>query len=137
MKNFTLILQSATQFETINDVKSFVGEDASGSFGILADHARMMTCLKYGMSQFHYDDETVEYLALPGAILYFLDNKLTISTRHYLRSPDYQTIVAALDQELRLEEENLRSIKESLHHLDEEMLKHLWELKSKFRYETD
>ncbi len=137
MKSYSICLQSETQYEVINDVISFVGEDASGSFGILAGHARMMACLKYGLSMFRYVDETIEYLALPGAILYFVNNKLTISTRHYLRSHDYQTITAALDHELRLEEENLQSMKKSLHRLDQEMLKHLWQLKRKYRYEAD
>ena len=36
MKAFTLRLQDATHAEEITGVTSFVGEDASGSFGILA-----------------------------------------------------------------------------------------------------
>lgn len=137
MTRFVLRLQSALQSDQIDSVISFVGEDASGSFGILAGHARIITCLKYGLCWFRHENDAVEYLALPGGILYFNENILTISMRHYLRSSDYQTMVAALDQELRQEEENLRSMKESIQRLDEEMLKHLWELKRKYHHGTE
>lgn len=136
MSYFSIKLQSATQFEIIENVVSFVGEDASGSFGILAGHARMMSCLTYGLAWFRYRETAVEYLALPGGVLYFVNNILTISTRHYLRSGDYQTMIAALDHELRLEEENLRSMKDSIHQLEEKMFKNLWELKRKYGYQT-
>ncbi|MBY0293443.1 MAG: F0F1 ATP synthase subunit epsilon [Alphaproteobacteria bacterium] len=131
MNNFTLYLQSSTQYEEINDIVSFIGEDSSGTFGIMANHGRMMTCLKFGLFWFRHENNTEEYLASPGGVLYFVENKLFINTRHYLRSKDYQNITTALEHELIQEEENIRGIKESLHRLDEEILKHLWELKRK------
>ena len=137
MRNFTLILQTSTQYEEINNVISFVGVDSSGSFGILAGHARMMTFLQFGLSWFRYDNDKVEYLALPGGLLYFVENKLIISAHSYLRNTNYQLMVDALDHELRAEEEKISSLKESLHQLDTEMLKHLLELKRKYRYEAE
>ena len=50
MKTFKLRLQDATHAMDIPGVTSFVGEDESGSFGILADHARLMTTLVIGMA---------------------------------------------------------------------------------------
>ena len=97
MKSFTLKLQDATHAEEITDVTSFVGEDASGSFGILAGHARMMASLIIGLARIRFSDKTWQYLALPGAVLYFHDNLLTISTRHYLRDDDYIRISQALN----------------------------------------
>lgn len=135
MTMFELYLQSGTQYEKISNVTSFIGEDASGQFGILANHARMMTCLIYGLARYKLKDEEVEYIALPGGILYFVNNQLYISTRHYLRSKNYQEILNLMDEQLSSEEEKLKSIKESLHHLDEEMLKRLWELKRQGHYE--
>ena len=49
MTDFTLLLQDATRTTSIAGVTSFVGEDDSGSFGILAGHARMMTSLRLFM----------------------------------------------------------------------------------------
>ena len=43
MNSFILRLQDATHAQDIAGVTSFVGEDDSGSFGILANQARMMT----------------------------------------------------------------------------------------------
>ena len=128
MKSFTLRLQDATQSEEIAGVTSFVGEDASGSFGILAGHARMMASLIIGLARFRIGEEAWQYLALPGAVLYFHDNVLTLSTRHYLRDNDYMRVSQALQQQLLAEEEKLHTMKKSLHHMEEEVFKRLWEM---------
>ena len=136
MDTFDLDLQSTTQQEEIHHVVSFVGEDASGKFGIYAHHARMMTCLSYGLATIRYDNDQIDYLAIPGGVLYFKDNRLVVSARHYLRGNDYHVILTALDEELQKEEANITSIKNSLYRLDAEMLKHLWELKRQGHHET-
>jgi F-type H+-transporting ATPase subunit epsilon len=128
MKSFTLILQDAIQSQQLEGVATFVGEDASGSFGILADHARMMTSLVIGMARFRIDQQPWQYLAVPGALLYFHDNILALSTRRYLLDDDYERISAALQQQLLVEEEKMHSVKNSLRHMEEEMLKRLWKL---------
>lgn len=131
MKSFTLWLQDATQSEEITGVTSFVGVDTSGSFGILAGHARMMTSLIIGLARFRIGDGIWQYLALPGAVLYFHDNVLTLSTRRYLLGDDYMHISQALQQQLLAEEEKLYVMKESLHHMEEEVLKRLWQMNHK------
>ena len=128
MKTFTLALHDATRSEEIRDVTSFVGEDASGSFGILAEHARMMTSLIIGLARFRIGEGTWRYLALPGALLYFHDNVLTLSTRRYLLDDDYMRISKALQEQLLAEEEKLHTMKESLHHMEEEVLNRLWKM---------
>jgi len=135
MTTFTLHLQSATQDEKINKVISFAGEDSSGAFGILAQHERMMTCLTYGLANFCYDTNETEYLAIPGGLLYFIDNVLHIITRHYVRCKTYQAMVIAIDQNLQNEEKKLKNIKESIQKLDKEMLKSLLELQHKDLYD--
>lgn len=127
MKSFTLQLQDATQSREINGVTSFVGEDASGSFGILPGHARMMTSLIVGLARFRVGQGEWTYLALPEAILYYRDNSLTLSTRKFLLDNDYMRISHALHEQLLAEEEKLHTIKESLHNMEKEVLKRLWE----------
>ncbi len=122
-------LESTTQYERVEKVISFIGEDDSGSFGVLPGHARMMTLLRFGLARFRVLAEDWEYLALPGALAYFLDGELHLSTRHYLRGKDYDRISIALEQELLVEEDNLQVVKQSLHRLEEEMFKRLWKLK--------
>jgi F-type H+-transporting ATPase subunit epsilon len=128
VKSFTLKLQDATRAEEIAHVTSFVGEDASGSFGILADHARMVTALVIGLARFRVGEGAWQYLAVPGAVLYFRDNVLTVSTRRYLLDNDYLRISQALQQQLLVEEEQLRGMRESLRRMEEQVLKRLWEM---------
>jgi len=128
MKTFLLQLQDATRSETVAGVTSFVGEDASGSFGILAGHARMMTLLVIGLARFRIGAGDWKYLALPGAALYFHADVLTLSTRHYLLDDDYLRISQALQQQLLDEEQLLHATKQSLHRMEEEVLRRLWEM---------
>lgn len=132
MNTFTLILRDATHSERIDGVTSFVGEDASGSFGILAGHARTMTTLVFGLARFRGAETDWRYLALPGAVLYFVDNELMISTRRYLMDSDYEQISAALQKQLLAEEEHLRTTKESLHRMDEEVLRRMWAMRREY-----
>ena len=128
VKTFTLRLQDATQARQIQGLTSFVGEDAGGSFGILAGHARMMSTLSIGLARFRVGTERWQYLALPAGVLYFCDNVLTVSTRRYLLDDDYTRISQALQQQLLAEEHALQRMKQSLHRLEEEILKRLWNL---------
>ncbi len=128
MKSFTLRLQDASHAEEIAGATSFVGEDSSGSFGVLAGHARMMTSLIIGLARFRVGNNAWRYLALPGAVLYFHDNVLTLTTRRYLLDDNYMRISQALQQQLLAEEEKLHSMKKSLHRMEEEVLQRLWEM---------
>jgi F-type H+-transporting ATPase subunit epsilon len=128
MNGFALKIQDTHGQREFADVTSFVGEDTSGSFGILAGHARMITSLVVGLARFRTGEGAWRYLALPGAVLYFRDDVLTISTRRCVVGDDYTLISAALRDQLLGEEEKLRAMKESLHRMEEELFKRLWEI---------
>ena len=125
MNEFTLILRDTSQYKIIEGITSFVGEDSSGSFGILPDHGRMMTVLVFGLSRFCVRNTSWQYLAMPGATLYFINNKLTLNTRSFLLSDDYTYMSETLLQSLLADEEKLTSIKNSLHHLEETILRRI------------
>jgi F-type H+-transporting ATPase subunit epsilon len=128
MNTFTLVLQDATRTERVQGVTAFIGEDASGSFGILAHHARCMTTLVMGLARYCIGEDRWRYLALPGGVLYFRDNSLTLSTRRYLQDEDYTRISAALKEQLLAEEARLHDTKQSLRRMEEEVLRRMWEL---------
>jgi F-type H+-transporting ATPase subunit epsilon len=128
MNTFALLLQDSAHSERISGVHAFAGEDASGSFGVLANHSRIMTALVIGLARFRTDESGWQYLAMPGAILYFNDNLLTLSTRHYLRDDDYTRISTALQEQLLAEEEQLHATRESLRRMEKSLLKRLWAL---------
>lgn len=128
MKSFVLHLQDATHYERIDQVASFVGQDDSGLFGILAGHARMMTVLAFGLARYRTTDDRWHFLAVPRGLLYCVDDNLYLSARRYIRDDDYAQISQALEAQLVTEETALRSIKDSLHRLEEEMFKRLWRM---------
>lgn len=129
MSSFELHLQSSIQYEFIQGVRSFVAEDETGSFGILPSHARFMTALRFGLARFQCQGKDWQYLAIPGGVIYFIDNKLYLNTRNYVRCSDYLTISNILREQILSEEEKLKELKNTLHHMDQEMLKKMWELR--------
>ncbi|MCK9397335.1 MAG: F0F1 ATP synthase subunit epsilon [Methylobacter sp.] len=124
-------LFDASHEQRIAGVTSFVGEDATGCFGIQANHARFMTTLVFGLARFRLATEAWQYLALPRAVVYFSDNELTISTRHFLIDTDLNRISTLLEQQLVVEEEDLRATRESLHRMEQAVLKRLLTLNRK------
>lgn len=132
MKTFALDLCDTSQEEHIDGVTSFVGEDATGSFGILSGHARFMTVLVFGLARFRVGNEPWQYLALPGGLVHFADNCLTIATRRYLKDDNYQRISQLLDEQMVLEEARWESVKQSLRRLEEELFRRMWEIRRKF-----
>lgn len=136
MNQFVLKLFDATHEQRLTGVTSFVGEDASGSFGIQPNHARFMTTLVYGLARFRLGTEDWQYLALPGAVVYFNKNELMISTRHFLIDKDLERISTLLEQQLITEEENLLATRESLHRMEQAMLKRMLSLKRKMVWQS-
>lgn len=128
MNTFILHLQSGTQYERIEDVASFIAADESGSFGILPNHARMMTCLTTGLARFRTADGLWRFVALPGAVLYFVGNELYVNSRRYLSDTDFTRIGVALRMELRAEEEKLQTLRDGLNRLEEQLLRRIWTL---------
>jgi F-type H+-transporting ATPase subunit epsilon len=61
-------------------------------------------------------------------VLYFYNDSLSISTRRYLLDDDYERIADALERQLLEEENQLRTMKESLRHMEEQVLKRMWEM---------
>ena len=127
MNSFRIRLQDATHAEEFAGATAFVGEDASGSFGILAGHAPFMTSLIIGLARFRIGTDAWQYLAMPRAVLYFRENVLTLSTYHYLLDEDYTRISQALQQQLLEEQEKLAIMNQSLRRMEEEVLRRLWE----------
>jgi F-type H+-transporting ATPase subunit epsilon len=129
VSTFTLHLRDASQYERIDHVESFVGRDESGSFGILAGHARMMTALTFGLARYRPAGGDWQYVALPGGLLYFVDNELTVSARRYLRGAEIERMADALERQLLVEEEGLQTLKESLRRIEEALFRHLLRMK--------
>lgn len=135
MRSFTLNLYDAEQTQQMTAVDTFIGEDASGYFGLQAGHARFMTTLVFGLARFR-SAEIWHYLATPGGVLYFNANVLSISTRHFLLDTDMARIQTALQQQFAAEEQSLQATKASLKRMEHAMLQKLWQYTGKPRWLT-
>lgn len=131
MNSFVLNLYDSSHEQRITGVTTFIGEDASGSFGIQAHHARFMTVLVFGLARFRLATEQWQYLALPGGIVYFNKNELMLSTRYFLMDSDFERICSLLDQKLAAEEDNLKASRESLQRMEQAMFKRMVALQRK------
>jgi F-type H+-transporting ATPase subunit epsilon len=128
MRRFVLHLQSVTRYERMEDVVSFVGVDTSGSFGIQAGHARAVTCVTFGLARFRVSNGDWQYVALPGAVLYFRDNQLFLTTRHFVLGDDYDAVGRALAEDIATEDDKMQTLMQSLQQLEQAMFKRLWSL---------
>lgn len=128
MNTFTLELHDSSQVQAFTDVYSFVGEDASGSFGLRAGHARFMTILSFGLARFRESNGDWQYVAMPGATLYFHANRLWIGTRRFVLDRDYARVSRLLREQLLSEEQALQQTRSSLRKMEEELLRKLWQL---------
>ncbi|MCB1693036.1 MAG: F0F1 ATP synthase subunit epsilon [Pseudomonadales bacterium] len=131
MNTFTMRVHGAASSEEISDVISFVGEDATGSFGLLPGHVRFMTSLVFGLARFTTADDVVHYIAVPGAILYFKDNILTLNARTFLIGEDYDRIALELSEALAREEEALAVLKHNLRSIEANVMRRLMELEAR------
>lgn len=128
MKTLTLRINGATRGESHDGVTSFVGADASGSFGILPGRAPFMTVLDYGLARFCDATGAWRYLACPGAVLQLAGDTLAIHARRYLVDQDFARISARLLGDLAREEAELAGVKASLRRMEQELLRRLREL---------
>ncbi len=128
---YCMELYDNRQLSRIEDVSHFVGEDASGCFGLMANHQRFMTSLEVGLARFQCGDAQGgwEYLAFPGALLSFDNNVLTIITRRFWRHPDFDQINRILNENLLHEQQTSQALRLSLSRIEENMMQRIWELK--------
>lgn len=126
MTGFVLQLQSSENLRQFENVRVFCGTDLSGSFSILSGHRRFITVLEYGLAKFRCHDQAWQYLALPGAVLYFNDNHLSLSSRMFLLHEDYQVISQHLNERILRDEAELKTVRQTLHQMETEILKRLW-----------
>jgi len=133
MSSFDVRVLSPRASERLQDIEAFVGEDASGQFGLRARHERFLAVLVPGLASLRRADGRTEYLAQSGAVAHFADNTLVLACRDYLRGPDAQAVGLALEQRMASEEQVLRDAHAHLEHLEREMLRRLWQLQKEAR----
>ena len=117
--------QGADSFDA---VVSFTASDASGTFGLLAGHERLVAVMRYGLAHFVAADGRTHYVALPGGVLRFADNALTVTAVHYFLGAERDTLVAQLAAELAREDSDLRAAHATLAEIEHILMRRLSEL---------
>lgn len=128
MTAFSLVLQSPVQTQRIEGVRSLVARDRSGSFGVLAGHARMITLAQPGLLRLLRGSNGWEYAAHAGGLLYALGSEVFLCTSRFLTGTDYNGLRGTLEGELRAERESLKIQRSNVARIEEEMMRRLWRL---------
>ena len=128
MNRFQLILQDMTRQWRDEQVQSFVASDASGSFGIQAGHETFVTCLRPGLARFLGGDDKWHYIAQPGAVLWFADDQLYLSTAQFILSDQRDQLLEQMDEEWKAAAEALGSTKRSIAQVEQALARKLWEM---------
>jgi F-type H+-transporting ATPase subunit epsilon len=133
MNTFTLTLIDTAEKTRIEKVRQFIAADDDGSFGMLAGHAHTVALLRYGLSRFIDDQGIWRYLAMPGGVLRFADNRLTITTVRYFLGDDPDAICAELEAALRQTDSEVHRSRAALTEIEHSLLKRLAELSNQNR----
>ena len=127
MSRFQLRLLDSQGSRDIDQVEAFVGSDQSGSFSIWANHQRFITLLEFGLARYRCTDDAWSYIAMPGAVLQFDANQLQLISRRFIIDRDYARISQLLTEQLLAEELVLQETKRSLRHMEEQLIRELWQ----------
>jgi F-type H+-transporting ATPase subunit epsilon len=128
MRTFALRLLDSHGSEAFGDVVQFIGADGSGSFGVLAGHARMVAVLRYGLARFVDAAGRWRYLSLPGGVLRFADNRMTVTTVRYFLGEDRARICRQLEDEMAKADSAVHASRATLVEIDHALVRRLGEL---------
>lgn len=128
MKTLTLTLLHGLGAERYDSVRQFICADASGSFGLMAGHARMVAVLRYGLARFEDSGGQWHYLAMPGGVLRFTNNQLTIATVRFFLGDERGTICAQLAAEIARTDSEVHTSRAALSEIEHALIRRLGEL---------
>ena len=128
MKTFPLELNDSSQTQLFEQITQCICADASGSFGILAGHIPMVAILRYGLVRFQEQGGNWRYAALPGGILRFADNRLTITSIHCFLGNNRDALVQQLTKAMETEDSDIHSARRTLAQIEESLIRRLSEI---------
>lgn len=128
MRSFALSLYDNHGVDCFDDVVQFVAADDSGSFGLLAGHARFVAVLRYGLARFVDSSGRWRYLALPGGVLNFSGNHLSLATVRYFLGEDRAGICRQLDEEMARTDSLVHAARSTLAEIEQTLVRRLGEL---------
>jgi F-type H+-transporting ATPase subunit epsilon len=131
MKTFRLTLIDTTGITRFDTVTQFIAADAEGSFGLLADHIHTVALLRYGLARFIDSAGVWHFLAMPGGVLRFADNQLTITTVRYFLGDSADAIYESLEAAVQQTDSEVYKAKAALSKIEHSLIKRLVELSNR------
>lgn len=128
MNGFELTLLDGQGGQSFTGVKHLIAADDNGSFGILAGHQHTLAVLRYGLARFCDQHEVWHYLALPGGVLRFADNRLTITTVRYFLGDDRNLLCDQLASELARNDSEIHTARATLSEIERSLVRRLAQL---------
>ncbi len=128
MNTFPLELLDSRGADRFAQVRQFVAADASGSFGILADHEPMVAVLRYGLARFEDANGIWRYAALPGGVLRFAGNRLTVTAVNYFLGEDRHALLDQLAAEMERADSDIARARATLTEIEHSLIRRLGEL---------
>lgn len=128
MKGFSLRLLDSRGVEAFEEVTQFIGADSQGSFGILAGHVSTVAVLRYGLARFCHQAGAWQYLALPGGVLRFADNQLTVTTVLYFLGEDRGLLCEQLAEEMARTDSEAHTARAMLSEIERTLVRRLADL---------
>lgn len=130
MKSFVLTLLDTRGSVRFDEVTQFIGADADGSFGILAEHIHTVVLLRYGVARFCDRAGAWHYLTLPGGVLRFIDNQLTVTTVRYFLGDDPNEICQRLVDEMAQTDSEVHTVRVTLSEIEHMLVRRMADLSS-------
>lgn len=128
IRTFVMELHDNHGTDRFEDVAQFVAADGSGSFGLLAGHARFVAVLRYGLARFADSGGRWRYLALPGGVLEFRNNRLSLATVRYFLGEDRAAICRQLAEEMARTDSLVHASRSTLAEIEHALVRRLGEL---------
>lgn len=97
----------------------------------MAHHERFMTVLEFGLAIIKRAEQETYYVALPSALLYFVENELFLATRRFIVTPEKEEVVTAITGILHEEEQVRTTLTTSIVEMEQELTRKLWGLQNR------
>ena len=128
MNTFHLSLLDSAGADRFEQIRQFIGADGSGAFGLLAGHEPLVVALRYGLARFEDDRGIWRYVALPGGILRFKDNVLSVATVRYFLGDEPAVLVQQLESEMAQDDSELSAARLTMAKIDRSLVRRLADL---------
>lgn len=128
MRTMRVRLLDNESLEEMDDVVLIAAHDGSGGFSILPGHIPFMTMLDSGLVRIRHQDGREDYLGQPGGLLEVTRDAVSITTRRLFRERDAAALEQQMQVNLELEESRLRATRATLKHMEDEVLRRIFEM---------